>query len=350
MNNVALFVQMYLESLRGRSLSNGYVKTESAILGDFARWWGERDILAMVRNDLYEYIVWLRQRPGQRGKPLQPQTIRRYTQTGIGFADWLYRHDRLPVNPADGFELARPDRKAERPIPTKAEMEAILEGIESDRERALFELMYSSGLRIAEALHLELTDVKLEERILLVRQGKGQKDRYVPFSAMARMCLLKYMQGQRQECVTGLKDQERKYLFIHAHGALSWKMAAARWKDAVDHAGLVRRGYTLHSIRHACATHLLENGADIRYVQELLGHECLSTTQIYTRLSRERIKAVYRTYHPRENEYFEEVTSEYLAEVDRLKAALLSGKVAYHRAKLALGDSTACAFARTVVG
>ncbi len=98
------------------------------------------------------------------------------------------------------------------------------------------------------------------------------------------------------------------------------------WKQALKAAGVDGKGYTLHCIRHACATHLLEGGAQVRYVQELLGHESLSTTQRYTRPTVERIKAVYRTYHPRENQYYEEVSDEYRAQVELLRGELVANR------------------------
>ena len=326
MSNIEHSIQRYLESKKGRSLATSYISTVTTLLHIFSRYWGERDITTITRNDLYEYAAWLRNRCTQSGTPFKSRTVESYCYTVAGFGDWLYRHGFIATNPADGFELTKADRANLRQVPNRPEMEEILDSIAEERERALFELLYSSGLRINEALHLELADVKLEERILLIRQGKGQKDRYVPFSATAQMWLLKYLHGARINSLSGLRNDDRKYVFLNADGRLTRAVVYKRWKALLERFGLENRGYVLHSIRHACATHLLENGADIRYVQELLGHESQSTTQRYTRLSWERVKRVYRTYHPRENDMYEEVTAEYLAEVDRLKTEFIANR------------------------
>jgi integrase/recombinase XerD len=324
-------VAEYLASLAGRGLSASYRKTEAVILGVFERFWGHRPIEKLTKAWLYRFAGELRQRQGQRGKPLSDTTVRRYCQAVALLGDWMYRRELCAVNPSDGFELAGKKDPGLRKVPSADQMESVLDAITETRDRALFELMYSSGLRINEALNLEVNDVKLEERTLLVRWGKGKKDRYVPFSHTAQSWLMRYLQKDRGQLLLGLADEARKYLFLHSEGKLSWKVAAARWKDAVKATGLWEKGYSLHSIRHACATGMLENGADIRYVQELLGHESLSTTQIYTRLDRERIKAAYRSYHPRENLQYVEVSQEYRSEVAKLKQELAAGKKEYQR-------------------
>lgn len=331
--SAGVYIGEYVESMQGRGLSKSYSKTERAVLAVFSRYWGGRDIREARKADLYAYAAWLRGQLSQFGKPMKPRTVERYTRAAKQYLDWLFRRGNLLVNPAEGLELPRPERKQDRNVPSQEDMAAILDGVSASRERALFELMYSSGLRIQEALSLELSDVKLDERVLLVREGKGKKDRYVPFSQLARVWLLAYMQGARCEAAREGSGENRNYLFLRAEGKLSWGMASDRWKEAVAAAGLAGRGYTLHGIRHACATHLLENGASVRYVQELLGHACLTTTQRYTRPAVERIKAVYRTFHPRENERYEEVTEAYLAEVAKLKRELQANRVE-HRAKL----------------
>ena len=203
-------------------------------------------------------------------------------------------------------------------------MESLLEAVKTWRDRALFELMYASGLRIAEALGLDVTDIKLEERMVLVRLGKGGKDRYVPFSRTAQQSIIQYLSLERTKYRVTLEGTGA--LFLHGKGRLSYKTANQHWHLALEKAHLEDRNYTLHSLRHACATHLLVAGADIRYVQELLGHESLSTTQRYTSLTTERLKAAYRTYHPRETDQFQEITKDYEQGLKSLKEEILLGK------------------------
>jgi site-specific recombinase XerD len=343
------YIAEYLAYMRGRNLSKTYIETDRAILGVFARYWGGEDIRELGKTGLYGFSAWLRDRTTMYGKPFKPRTVERYAKTAKLYVEWLYKRGLLLANPAEGFELPRPKQDECRNIPSQGEMAMILDNIESQRERALFELMYASGLRIQEALTLELSDLNIEERIARIRQGKGKKDRFVPFCQLARMHLIRYINDERKEHVRGLTEEARQYLFAYPGGKypggrLSRKMADARWKDALARVGLADKGYTLHGIRHACATHLLENGSSVRYVQELLGHACLTTTQVYVRPNRERIKAVYRTFHPRENERYEEVTEEYREELQKLKREVQKNreaKEAYReRAKLAKTQET----------
>ncbi|HUW45714.1 MAG TPA: tyrosine-type recombinase/integrase [Dehalococcoidia bacterium] len=326
MQALLLHLSSYIESLKGRALTPLYIQTEATILRVFGGFWGERDFRSLRRSDLYDYVLWLKERPSQSRAPMKPRSVHRYAFGAKRYVEWLYRHGFLLSNPADGFTLIRYDRTSTRCIPTQEEIATVLDTIGLQRERALFELMYSSGLRIAETLSLELADLKLEERVLLIRQGKGKKDRYVPFSQVARIHLVAYLQGDRRKALQGLSHDQRKYLFLGYQGKMTRSMAADRWKVALHEAHLDGKGYTLHSIRHACATHLLENGASVRYVQELLGHECLTTTQRYTRPGTDRIKAVYRTYHPRENELYEEITEDYRHQVLALRDELLTNR------------------------
>jgi integrase/recombinase XerD len=316
----------YFASLTGRGLTTSFVRTERAVLQVFSRYWGGRDLRSLCRQDLYDYVLFLKDEPGMRGKKRKPRTVVRYAHSVKRYLDYLARHGLLLSNPTDGFELMPADRCYERPIPSQSEMGVILDSIVTQREGAFFELIYSSGLRIAEALALELADLKLEERILLVRQGKGKKDRYVPFGFLARAHLSAYIHGDRQRQLGSLTGEARAFLFLGPHGKMTWAMASSLWAQAIAVAGLGGKGYTLHSIRHACATHLIENGASIRYVQELLGHECLSTTQRYTRPNVDWIKAVYRTYHPRENELYEELDENYTRRALALRDELVRNR------------------------
>jgi site-specific recombinase XerD len=186
------------------------------------------------------------------------------------------------------------------------------------RNRALFELLYSSGLRIGEALRLNLEDIELKERVLTVRGGKGGKDRVVPFSEAAAAFLRLYIEGERKYFTKFVKREENP-LYLTAKGRMSRDSAELYFQRALKQLGLLEPKRTLHSIRHSTATHLLESGADINQVAELLGHESLETTVSYTHLGMESIRRAYKTAHPRENNLYEEITDEYLAAVEELK-------------------------------
>jgi integrase/recombinase XerD len=168
------------------------------------------------------------------------------------------------------------------------------------RDRALLELLYSSGLRISEALGLDREDLSLEEAFVRV-VGKGDRERLVPVGEVALDWLRRYIDGPRPGWLAAAEDRSSRGgpLFMSERGRRldrrrAWEMLAATARLA----GL-KQGISPHTLRHSFATHLLEGGADLRIVQELLGHASISTTQLYTHLTGERIKDVYARAHPR---------------------------------------------------
>jgi site-specific recombinase XerD len=181
------------------------------------------------------------------------------------------------------------------------------------RDRALFELMYSSGLRSGEVVKLDRGDLELGQRMLLVRDAKWSKDRVVPVNEVAAAFLALYLPES---------SDAGQPLFAGPNGRMSAAYLRDRFHLHLAEAGLLGKGFTPHSIRHASATHLLAHGADLRYVQELLGHESIETTVLYTNELLENLKCIYRRFHPRENELYREVDQEYRARVDRLLARL----------------------------
>ena len=323
--SMALWQADYLESLAGRGLGRGTVKATKVVLDDFGRWWGALAPGIMRRRDVEGYVKELHNRQWR------PDSQTTYTNTVLRFLKWAAHRGYLARDPGEGVKSRKQIRTVGRKIPTADEMAEILEAVDTQRERALFELMYASGLRFFEAVGLILADVNLDQRIALVRLGKGGKDRYVPFSSLARDGLVLYVSGDRNHRLNKLPQSSRDLVFPGPGGKLSWSWVNRHWKQALKAAGVEGKGYTLHCIRHACATHLLEGGAQVRYVQELLGHESLSTTQRYTRPTVERIKAVYRTYHPRENQHYEEVTEEYRQEVEKLRGELVANRAKKER-------------------
>lgn len=330
MKDLVVLVYEYQQDLKGRRLSEKTIIAEKYVILVFGRFWGSRDLRDLKPADYWEYVDWLRARTTRRGKKMNARGVERYAYTLKSFSGWLFERGYLI---ADSLENVRIEKavKLERKSPSQEEMERILEGIEEARERAIFELMYSCGLRIGEVLNLEVEDINLEQRILLVRQGKGKKDRYVPFCNLAQLYLIRYMQGDRKKAVVKVVQEDQKYVFLCSRGKLRRWMVSKQWNRYLEKAQLDGRGYTLHSIRHAVGTHLLERGADIRYVQELLGHESLSTTQRYTHPNVDRVKAMYRSFHPRENQLYREVDDEYLNQVRALKKRLIENRIKHKR-------------------
>jgi integrase/recombinase XerC/integrase/recombinase XerD len=229
------------------------------------------------------YAAWLaRDRPGERPRKLSQTTIGRKLAAARSFLRAALGPDRVP-------ELALAGRRRRRlpNAPKQDETDELLAAYEGGeplavRNRALFELVYSAGLRAQEAAGLELADVDFEQELVHVR-GKGGKERAVPLGEEAAYRLRRYLEDARPALVRGAE----KRLFLSARGR------------PLDTSTLRRLLPNPHRLRHAFATHLLEGGADLRTIQELLGHSSLSTTQIYSHVDGARLRKVYDLAHPR---------------------------------------------------
>jgi integrase/recombinase XerD len=197
--------------------------------------------------------------------------------------------------------LPRHRRHLPRNVPTQEQMRKLLAQADSHtplglRDRAILETLYATGLRSEELRGLEVDDWDRQSNTLLVH-GKGSKERVVPLGRWVRPYLRRYLEKARPT----LAGYPQGLLFVSKSGRhIARSNLAQLVRRYVKKAGLV--GVTVHSLRHACATHLLENGADIRYIQELLGHADLSATQIYTRVDIRSLKAAHHRFHPRERE------------------------------------------------
>ncbi len=183
---------------------------------------------------------------------------------------------------------------------TLAEVETLLNTPKKDneygiRDKAMLELLYATGIRVSELVSLNLEDVNVS--LGFVRcTGKGKKERVIPLGRIATSALVNYLENAREKL---LKEKENEALFVNHHGQrLSrqgfWKILKGIGKDAN-----IEKELTPHTLRHSFATHLLENGADLQAVQEMLGHADISTTQMYLQASKARLTDIYKTYHPR---------------------------------------------------
>ncbi len=189
---------------------------------------------------------------------------------------------------------------------SEAEVGALLEAVEGDdpaarRDRAILEVLYGTGLRISELVGLSLTDIDLDAGLLRAF-GKGAKERVVPVGRYATAALVAWLgEGGRPELEPDrwARRGDAEAVFLNTRGGrLSRQGAWLAVRRAGERVGLADR-LSPHVLRHSCATHMLDHGADVRTVQELLGHASISTTQVYTRVSAERLWSVYRTAHPR---------------------------------------------------
>lgn len=205
----------------------------------------------------------------------------------------------IDENPAEDLELLKTRRKLPLVLSVD-EVSAIVEAADEKkplglRDRVCLELLYSSGLRISELLELQMRHLKLDERLLSVI-GKGNKQRLVPFGKKASTALENYLMNGRPAI---LKSRSSPMLVLNARGRKLSRMGFLKILRRYCIKSGVRKRVTPHTFRHSFATHLLEGGADLRAVQELLGHADISTTQIYTHIDREYLKEVHRLYHPR---------------------------------------------------
>lgn len=217
------------------------------------------------------------------------------------FYQWLIKEEIVEIDPMQ--EIDSP--KHERHLPlvlSMNEIERLLEQPDVNtplglRDRALLELLYATGMRVSESVNLNLSSLHLDIKLIKVL-GKGNKERLVPVGEVALFWLKKYLTDEREDLVlkTGSAADE---VFLNLRGKkLTRQGVWKKIKSYVLQAGITK-DVTPHTLRHTFATHLLENGADLRVVQELLGHSDISTTQIYTHVSKKRIMEVYQEAHPR---------------------------------------------------
>lgn len=231
----------------------------------------------------------------------------------------LYIKEVIFMNPANNIKYKPTGEKKEKIILSEDEMILFLDSIGCStyiqrRDRAMFELIYSSGLRVSEVLNLKRSDINFYDSTVFIRLGKFGKDRIVPVCNTALYFLDTFYRKKKKDC----------YLFTSSNGAkkLTPMSVKLRLKKYLKMAGIEKEGVTTHSIRHSTATHLLERGADLRYVQTLLGHESINSTVVYTHLLIENLKRVYRCYHPRENQSFMETDSKYFSDLDKLEKSI----------------------------
>jgi integrase/recombinase XerD len=351
-----LYVWMtrYLESLKMKNFTERTVGNREENLRLFLVWCEARSITRpaeVTRPILERYRRHLFHLRKEDGKPLSFHAQYNRLVPLRGYFRWLTRQNLLLYNPASELELPRLERRLPKHVLTEHEAERVLGQPDATelmgvRDRAILETLYSTGIRRMELIQLTVYDLDVERGTLMVRQGKGRKDRMVPIGEQATVWLGRYLLEVRPELVV---KADEGTLFLSALGeALSAKWLTEIVHGYVDRAELGKRG-SCHLFRHTMATVMLENGADIRYIQEMLGHSELSTTQIYTQVSIRRLKAVHALTHPTAKLAKREVaTSQQAAEHPAL--AKTAASIAELVFRLAAEDDEAESDADTTLG
>ncbi len=289
--------------LHERNYSERTIEARKWALRTFISWAEERDLRRpgqITKPILESYQRWLHRYRKANGKPLGITTQRARLGAIQNFFQWLCKNNHLTANPAADLELPRKPGKVLPKALSIAQVDAILSIPDTTdplgiRDRAILETFYSTGIRRSELVRIDIEDLDRERALLAVRQGKGKKDRTVPVGERALQWLEKYIEHTRP--LLHINPNEHA-LFLTGYGERFSPGYIGNWvRRIIDKADIGHTG-SCHLLRHSCATHMLENGADIRFIQQLLGHARLDTTQIYTDVSIIKLREVHARTHP----------------------------------------------------
>ena len=250
-----------------------------------------------------DYLDRLRSGKPPAAAPYSPSSVARMLVSLRALYRFLVGEGFLQVDPTAKVGSPKRPRSIPKAIPIE-DVEELL-GLPADdllgrRDRAVLELLYGTGLRISELVSLDVDDVDLTGRVVLIRMGKGSKSRRVPLGREATKAISAYLTQSRPQLVAKAKQaSSRGALFLNARGGRLSRQGCWKVLKGYARAAGLEDEVSPHTLRHSFATHMLDGGADIRVVQELLGHASLATTQVYTMVSDSRLREVYYSAHPR---------------------------------------------------
>lgn len=293
----------YFLSLQIANWSPRTIERRRYSLGRFVDWATERgaeshgefttEILEAYRRSLFHH------RSARTNKPLKFATQASYLIAVKHWLGWLVEEGWLEINPAEKLQLPKVEHRLPSSYLTLDEVETLLGVVDLTtpsglRDRAILETLYSTGMRRSELIALNLDDIDFDRGLVVIRQGKGRKDRVVPIGRRALQWLDKYLTDGRP----ALAGEATDAIFPTTRGNRFHPVTlSSRVRSYLDAAGIRRPG-SCHMLRHTAATLMLEGGADLRSIQTLLGHESLNTTQIYTHITIQRLREVHERTHP----------------------------------------------------
>ena len=285
----------FLRSLHERNSSAHTIKAYAGDLQNFSAYVGSRNLRGLDHIAIRGFLSQLYE------KGLGKTSVARSLAAVRSLYRWMAQQGLVEQNPASLVSTPRLPKKLPR-VPTIEEMNSVLDGAMPqeaafpERDRLLFELLYGCGIRNSELVGINLDDIRLSAEAILIR-GKGKKERYVPFGDSVKVALAAYLPVRLQVC--GKRAKNIPALLVNQRGGRLTTRSVGRIIKKIAVAKGLSPDVHPHTLRHAFGTHLLEEGADLRAIQEMLGHERLSTTQRYTQLSMQHVLEVYDRTHPR---------------------------------------------------
>jgi integrase/recombinase XerD len=300
---LAALLEKHLDDLRVRNYSEYTVKNRRVHIGFFLDWAYERGLtepVEVTRTVLEAYQRHVFHYRKKSGEPLSfTGQHDRIVPLRVWFK-WMARHHHILHNPASELELPRLGMRLPKAVLTANEAEQVIEqsnvqDILGLRDRAILETLYSTGMRRLELVNLTLWDLDLERGAVTIRQGKGKKDRMIPIGDRAAAWVRKYLDEARPQLA--MEPDDKVVFLSNAGEPFSLDYLTEMVRGYVEKSGVGKQG-ACHLFRHTMATLMLEGGADIRFIQAMLGHADLKTTQIYTHVAIRQLQEIHRATHP----------------------------------------------------
>lgn len=273
--------------------SNNTIESYNRDLNKFNNFF-DKELNSISRNDIKDYLKYL------KDSNSSDTTISRNISCIKSFYKFLLKQGSITTNPLDGIVTPKTRKKLPKTL-SEEEIRLLLDIKLNDnysyRNKAMIELMYASGLRVSELINLKIYDIDLNECIVRT-MGKGSKERVIPLGNYAVNALEIYINEYRYSFI---KKETNDYLFLNNHGKKMTRQGFFKIIKSLAKEKGIKTDFSPHTLRHSFASHLLKYGADLRTIQELLGHSDISTTQIYTHISNEKLKDTFKNYHPHGN-------------------------------------------------
>ncbi len=304
MSDIDFFRKQFVNYLRfEKSLSENTVLNYQFDLDRFINYLNEEHSIENVNTVtdkiVESYLYYLRNKISKTGEYYSIKSINRHISSLKTFFKYLLAEKNIEVNPTDIIDSPKTSRKLPDVLTIQEIDQMFMRTDNSDkyelRDRAIMETMYASGLRVSETVNLRINDIFFKEGILRVF-GKGSKERIVPIGNSALRFINLYLENSRPYFAKSVSED---FVFLNFRGKYLTRMAIWNIIQKYSKKAGIKKSMHPHILRHSFATHLLEGGADIRIIQEMLGHSDISTTQIYTHIDREYLIEVHKTFHPR---------------------------------------------------